>query len=108
MNGADQLLKKLVLSAPIFLLLALSWAPARADESIAGRQWADRMHIKNPYRCAGPTDSFVRGCQARARQLAKNQTILHTNFHTSGGGRPSPHAHVPIHSPLRNTPTTRR
>ena len=42
----------------------------------AGYAFAKRLNIVDANRCAGPTEAFVAGCRAYARQLAARQSFM--------------------------------
>jgi hypothetical protein len=90
---------------PAFLLLASlnQGASAQGTSRDAGYSWAKRLNIVDAKRCGGPTQAFVDGCQAYARQLAQRESFMPIGAYSSGMVGNRPHFYTePVYGPIRS------
>ena len=99
------MLKPYLAVLPALLLLAslCQSASAQGGSREAGFAFAKRLNIVDVKRCGGPTQAFVDGCRAYARQLAASQKFMPIGAYSSGmvGNRPDFYSE-PVWSPVRS------
>ena len=92
-----------VLSALLLLASLSQGASAQGTSREAGYSWAKRLNIVDVKRCGGPTQAFVDGCRAYAKQLAQRQSFMPVGAYSTGmvGNRPNFYSE-PVWSPVRS------
>ena len=92
-----------LLPTVVFLTSEASHAAFASDGSReAGYAFAKRLNIVDVNRCAGPTEAFVAGCRAYAREAAARQSFMPNGAYYSGNVANEPYWYrVPVYSPVR-------